>query len=683
MNALPELSVNRLKEALETFEWAQVLPLLDGAGDALDADEVSEALRRAGGLILKYPASSEKRRDELLAKLEAYLASKSADQNLPESVRSAIQTIRIGEAGYRKLVGELAATDASKLEPAVHVAAALRRAEEEVSRLRAEFAKQSAKGSAISLQVTVQDEAGDVIDMDAALENFIDFVSMTLQMEGHKNKWLNGKGEIVVPSLPEVTDEAVYQVGSTWLLATLWSRWQATEEGARVLGRTLRFLEDSERPADAPDSTKRFILEEGDDTTDFLHRVALERVTDKLSQNLVEIATSTTLKGRQPTFRLPGGARVLPPHDWISDEELHGLWALEQYLAYDVRDDMERPGGLRLVEWVRGYCVLMSLARGSIPGGMMRTRAGWQDFFGKYGLSLEASETLISSLTFRRSSRDLFDHPFIHLADGRLRLFATALRVLNVPLVVLSTLSQRSIQLKRKGKAFEEVVRQTFDDAGVKAYAFKARRNGEEYEYDAVVPWGDTLFVLECKNMSLPFGSKVQMHYFDLSTASHIKQLKRLEGALRDYPDIIGDNLPPEAATMKIVPVLLNCFPYSAPGLSDGVYLYDYSALARFFTSAEIMVKSASTGKGVVEFPTGVRLWAGDSPTANDLIEQLELSHQFKTVADSLMEDRRDFPLLPDWYVFGKSLSRGENPDLAVWRDKALLAKSGQQSPAA
>lgn len=70
---------------------------------------------------------------------------------------------------------------------------------------------------------------------------------------------------------------------------------------------------------------------------------------------------------------------------------------------------------------------------------------------------------------------------------------------------------------------------------------------------------------------------------------------------------------------MKIVPVLLNCFPYSAPGLNDGVYLCDYSALARFFKSSEIMVKSASTGKGVEEFATGMRLWAGESATAHDL----------------------------------------------------------------
>lgn len=76
---------------------------------------------------------------------------------------------------------------------------------------------------------------------------------------------------------------------------------------------------------------------------------------------------------------IPDGARVLPPHDWISDEELHGPWALERYLACDVRDDMERPGGLRHVGRVRGYCALMGLARGAVPGGLLRTKAGGDD----------------------------------------------------------------------------------------------------------------------------------------------------------------------------------------------------------------------------------------------------------------------------------------------------------------
>ncbi|GAB3630138.1 hypothetical protein PTE30175_04804 [Pandoraea terrae] len=58
---------------------------------------------------------------------------------------------------------------------------------------------------------------------------------------------------------------------------------------------------------------------------------------------------------------------------------------------------------------------------------------------------------------------------------------------------------------------------------GLNAYAIKKSRNGAEY--DVVLPWGDYLFVLECKNRSSPHGNPIQMHYFDLETRSNSLQL--------------------------------------------------------------------------------------------------------------------------------------------------------------
>ena len=546
------LSIEQLKKALESFDWARVKPLLDAAGgQAIDSADIAEALRRAGDLVIKYPVAAEQQRNALLKSLEQYLVAGLPDAKLPPQIEDAVQTIRVAEAGYRKLVGELSKTDASKLDSTVHVAASIRRAEEEVNHLTAEYHKQAAQRDGITLQAGLLDEFGNPTDMDAVLENCIGFVSMTLQMESFRNKWFDADGDIVVPALPEVTDEAVYQAGSTLVLAVLWRRWQMTEEKARVLGRSLRFLRDDERPKQAPDQLKAFIVDEGDDSSDWLHRVALERVTDKLSQNLVELKAKVNLGRHQPKFILPGGGKALPPHDWVSEDELHALWALEQYLAYDVVSDNERPAGLRLVEWVRGYCVLKKLASEAKRDDLLRTKCGWQDYLAKFGMTAATSEVLLARLTFRRSSRDLFDHPFIKLADGRYRLFATALRSLNVPLVVLSTLSHLSVQLPRKGKSFEVTVKEAFELAGVKAYAFKAKRGGDEFEYDAVVPWGDFLFVIECKNRSLPFGSPVQMHYFDLAMKGHIKQVQRLMRGLQEHPDILLSHFPAEVSRFQ------------------------------------------------------------------------------------------------------------------------------------
>ncbi|WP_220432913.1 hypothetical protein, partial [Raoultella terrigena] len=132
------------------------------------------------------------------------------------------------------------------------------------------------------------------------------------------------------------------------------------------------------------------------DTSDWLHRIAFERVADKLAQNLMEVRAQKYVY-TEPRPGL-GGVRPLPPHHWISDEEAHGVWALEQYLGYGVVGDQERPAGLRLVEWVRGYCALIILARETGRSGLVRTKAGWQDFFASFGLAAEASAILINIL---------------------------------------------------------------------------------------------------------------------------------------------------------------------------------------------------------------------------------------------------------------------------------------------
>jgi hypothetical protein len=67
--------------------------------------------------------------------------------------------------------------------------------------------------------------------------------------------------------------------------------------------------------------------------------------------------------------------------------------------------------------------------------------------------------------------------------------------------------------------------------------------------------------------------------------------------------------------------------PFSIPGGIDGVYVYDYSALSRFFRepfitfSSPVIRKDGSTA--LAEYPVG-RLWAADRPSPDDLIRELE-----------------------------------------------------------
>ncbi len=668
------LSIEALKKALEKLDWPKAQALLDAAGVACNPVDVAEALRRAGRLVLTHPTEDQAKRDDLFAALKGYMAKHAPTKAVPDEITRATETIEIAEAGYRKLLELLKKTDASKMEATIHVASAIARADEEIAYVGRKMNEALAKQDGMAINTPPLDDMGIPLDLDGTLERCNAFVSMTLKLEAYKHGWTTDEGEIIVPVLPKPTKEDIFLVGENLHLCVLWQRWSMTEQRARVMGRTLRFLDDKERPPGTPDKILKIVVEDGDIDNDAFYRIALERLMDKLTQNFIEIrksVRSTAFAAEHPTAQMVH----LPPQSWLSYEEFHTVWSVEQMLGYSILSDDERPGGLRLIEWIRGYAALMLLSRNVQAGNETRTKAGWQHFFSGYGLSADVSSLLLRNLTFRRSSRDLFDHPFLKMSNGQYRLMASAVRHSSLPVVLFSTLGHLGATLEKKGKGFESKVREVFEAAGIKAYSFTAKREGNEYEYDVVVPWDDHLFVFECKNRVLPFGSPEQMHYFDLDVSAGLSQLTRLIDGLKHYPDIIATNLPEGTGYKTIVPVLLNSYPFCAPGPRQGGYLYDYSALSRFFLNGEVELKAAHVAGGIETLPTGIKLWKGDAPTAEDLVQQLRLAHQFESMAKSIKLDDVGFPLPLDWWVLGTTFTRSESTELRMAWARASKAQ--------
>ncbi|VTU32054.1 hypothetical protein RA8CHR_04481 [Variovorax sp. RA8] len=665
-----------MKDALEALDWPLARSLLDAVGGpSADTARLTEALRRAGGLLYEYPnPTKEKKRQAFYVELVAYLSS-GRPNNVPEDVAVAMETLRVAEAGYRQLVEALSKTDASKLKPAVHVAASMDRAVREAEALNDMLDEQVRGRRSITPHIRVDvGEGGAPLDPDAGLEHIVNFASMTVQMEAFKGGWFDSEGAIVVPLADEPSEEALHQAGSTFLLATLWRRWRSVEQRARLLGGGLRILKQEEFTEGAAPEAKTLVEHKVNPNIELPHWVAAERLLDRLNQNYMEMLSSPS--AQKVVSKASQNRNLLPPRGLLSTEELQVLWGVSQALAYDVREDQERPGGLRLVEWIRGYCVLKELAQTTKPSDLVKTMSGWQHFLAGCGFTAGVAERLVKQLTFRRSSRDLFDHPFVKREDGKYLLFKGSFVSMNIATVVFSAIGSLGEQFQKKGKSFERAVRQTFEDAGIPTFSFKANRNGEEFEYDVVVPWGQYLFIFECKNRSLPNNNPFQMHYFDVANRSNVRQVKRLMKALEEYPDILRDNLPADAVYMKRIPVLLNCLPYSVPGGIDGVFFYDYSALSRFFKSGQVFARSVSLGKGSTEVLAGPRLWSGDVPTAEDLIEQLREPLQVKAILDSMEFVESGFPLPPDWAALSSDFRRTENATLAA----AIAAVDGKKS---
>jgi hypothetical protein len=83
----------------------------------------------------------------------------------------------------------------------------------------------------------------------------------------------------------------------------------------------------------------------------------------------------------------------------------------------------------------------------------------------------------------------------------------------------------------------------------------------------------------------------------------------------------------PEVLTF--VPVILNAMPFSTDEQRNGVYMYDYSALNRFFDGKISVNQPIKTDEGWIRVEHVVKkLWEGPKPRAIDLISQMTMPVQ-------------------------------------------------------
>jgi hypothetical protein len=103
-------------------------------------------------------------------------------------------------------------------------------------------------------------------------------------------------------------------------------------------------------------------------------------------------------------------------------QEAHSAVSLSEILGYSIVDDQERPCGLRLVEWVRGYATLRCLADeqyardGKNALCFTIPREPLVATLDRVGLKDGAAEKFINQASLRASSRDLFDQPLTRVA---------------------------------------------------------------------------------------------------------------------------------------------------------------------------------------------------------------------------------------------------------------------------
>lgn len=623
------LRENVVKEALKSFAWVKLERHLSTIQlNPQGATKLVDLIRKNADFLLKRPdPAREQARATFVNWLAQYLG-KAIGADIATQIDALLTLVQTIEVGYSEILRSLSESEAAKLPPEVQVSSALARSCYGYDELMKEFwadVTRRKKWTAQSLRVRRSD--GTNFNPDGVLGNIVGIATMTLLLLGHQNRWFDADGFLVLPTLPVAKSDEIDKAGATELLAASWRQWERVEQRSRYFGGGLKVVGNNASSA-SDVSAETAIVYDHVAEAEFYDYLANERLGDRLVQSYQEMSVRTSMHESASGI---AGPLDLPPAAYVSATEGHSGVSLSEILGYVILDDEERPCGLRLLEWIRGYSALQCLAeeRRSAHGQaglcFFVPREELRAILERLGLKNGTADVFIDQASLRATSRDLFDQPLLKMRDGSVLVFGPAILNSDPARVTLSTIGKQREQLARKGRAFEREMLRFFVDQGFAAKTFKLRVDGQEFECDVAVPWDDYLFLFECKNRSLSGHNPIAAYYFAMETDSAVDQVIRLADAVRKHADEVFKRTGINVSGKTIVPCILNSLPFAVKGDRKGVHITDASGLKRFFQDRHFhVVHVHNMTKAPLLHRTSMKsLWAGDRPTPRDLLGYL------------------------------------------------------------
>ncbi len=614
-----ELDQEVVKRAIKNFKINNLASEMGRVGWSQETvAELAYYLQSASGLIIRYPdATKSSLRDAFLASVRALVTTNlSAEAHL---VHEALEQIRIAEDGFTRLFQFTTETPWNKLPPASRVAALIERATDEIkTTVDAATSQLMAARQFNMVNPTIRDPENRPVDAEAPTNIIVSGLSASLMMVAHQAGWFQGD-TLILPELPPVTQEQVEVAGAPLYLAAGWSRWERIEEHARLIGPNLEELGGTDLPEGMPSDTERAYKYQHPDRL-WYNEVATWRYLDRIRQTRAELARD----GRIPPLRLLKDRPTLAPGSVVTESEFISYIALCERLGVNIGESNRLIKGLKLTEWLRGFSTLSVMADQKYEANRALSQVWTQQeilrTLTSAGLSSDKAAIFVGNVTVHKNTRDLFDAPLITLDGHRYLVLMPTVMDTFPHEVMMSVFSELKVQFD--GKPFEGRVIQLLKDNGVHAEQIKFRVDREEYDCDVVCVWGEQVLLFECKNKSLPGSRATHAHYFDQELLGDIHQVTRLRDALISNPDQLDRRFGPGTSKLPITRIVLRNAPYSRRGAIDGVYFYDFSALARFFKSKNLQV-STGPQKGPFTSVAYATLWVGDRPVVSDLLKEI------------------------------------------------------------
>lgn len=631
-----KIGQGRFKDAAAARDPTPVLKRLTAIG--VDADRVSELaglVRRAGSLIHQRPEpTAQKVRDHFLATLREALETTAPSVDLSD-FDDAVASVQIAEDGYLRILATLDRCAISKRPLANRLSAAIARAEQRLGEIRALIEAALLGGAEIIIPggVALTDADGRPLSADALITSVVIGLGGALKMEAYHAKLFAKAGWVELPTLPPATPEDINLFTPSEILGMSWQRWERFHQHARFSDQTIAALSGSALPGGCPPQITEVFTRASD--ANFVDWAGNERALDREGISHRDLTVTTNVGTRAKGI---SGTVAALPTEWITSEEVGQCLSLSEAVGFNIADETVRYGGLALTQWVRGYTALAAWAdskNGAAPGVLRTNRQDLVDLLVQVSFTEAEADTFLAAASFGRTSRDLFDAPIVRTKSDWL-VIGPAVASQRLAKIIPSMLASKDIQIQRKGSAFELRVVAFLREQGLDARAVTAWRENAEYQYDVLVPWGGRLLLIECKNHGLSGNDPVQAYHFLQGLQEDIEQVQRLQGGLANWPEIVTDTFGPKAVGLEVTPILLQNETFSVPGPIDGIHIYDWSALKRFFEDGWFRVShdhQVAEGFTIRNRVAIKQIWTGDTPAVDDLMAELAAPHQL-TVLD-------------------------------------------------
>lgn len=595
-------TAGEIRAAIRRRSSARLIRVLDRcAADPNQVAAIVASLRIDDRLIcLHSDAKREGERDAFLANLIGW-AEAQADIAVKDAIEKITEQIRIIEAGYRLISNTIDQLPISKLPRERQLAALFHRAAADFDDLtKREFQFQKASDGSFSMAsaVVVRLDEGGYSDIDSFTAGLADQLGNAIEYLAH-GCWPATEGGIEVPLLPEPTNDEIRDADRLLILSLSWVCWQRWERQARYWNGRIRRFEGASIPEDNSWPGLETLYQHEREGGDYYDWVSVERSKQQHAQNNHAI-------NRSLTDGEVGSSPQLPPLAFMDRAERLGADVVFRGAHLDPTDST-RYRGATLNEWLRGYAVLRRVANEAIETGsdaaarhlVRLDRTVLIERLCAVGVSDQGARSFIDGATYRAGSIDLFDTPLVRQGEHELLLIGPAAANTDGGRTLLSNLPNLGASLDHKGALFENEVVAFFNNIGLKCYNPARTILGETYQYDALVPWGKKLFLLECKNTAPSnLNPKIALD-FHQRRVHDIRQVKRLVAGMRRHPELLTDDGGPDPTKLTIVPILLYAMPLARRGTEDGVYSADWSMIQRFFARADLGIESEfSTGEG-------------------------------------------------------------------------------------